>query len=156
MEEYMTDALICRFRGEYHFLSNFYPCWIELRGMSYPSAEHVFQAEKSDNRDHKMAVAHASTPAEAKRIGRTCVLRPDWNQVRVEYMRAILWEKFYQNGDLADCLVDTGDQPLIEGNTWGDRFWGVCGGTGMNHLGRLLMEVREELQADYKSIIALS
>ena len=64
--------------------------------------------------------------------------------------------KVYQNDDLADCLVDTGDQPLIEGNTWGDRFWGVCGGTGMNHLGRLLMEVREELQADYKSIIALS
>ena len=148
----MTDAAICRFRGEYHFLSNFYPCLIELRGISYPSAEHVFQAEKSDSREHKIAVAHAITPAVAKRIGRTCVLRPEWNRVRIEYMRAILWEKFSQNGALADRLLDTGNATLIEGNTWGDRFWGVDrAGTGMNHLGRLLMEVREKLQADFDS-----
>ena len=44
-------------------------------------------------------------------------------------------------------LLDTGDRELIEGNTWGDRFWGVCRGEGENKLGRILMRVRDELRA---------
>lgn len=37
-----------------------------------------------------------------------------------------------------------------EGNTWGDKFWGVCDGEGENHLGKLLMEVRAELTKHLK------
>ena len=54
--------------------------------------------------------------------------------------------KFTQNPDLAKKLLATGDALLIEGNTWNDRYWGVCRGKGENRLGILLMLVREDLQ----------
>lgn len=38
-----------------------------------------------------------------------------------------------------------GDAELIEGNTWGDRIWGVCDGVGENRLGKILMRVRAEM-----------
>lgn len=53
--------------------------------------------------------------------------------------------KFSQNPDLADKLVATKDAELIEGNTWGDRIWGVCDGIGENRLGKILMRVRAEM-----------
>jgi len=46
---------------------------------------------------------------------------------------------------LAQKLVDTGARDLIEGNTWGDTFWGISGGKGENNLGKLLINQREEL-----------
>ena len=44
-------------------------------------------------------------------------------------------------------LLATGEEYLVEGNTWGDKYWGVCGGIGLNHLGKLLMQVRDELES---------
>jgi predicted NAD-dependent protein-ADP-ribosyltransferase YbiA (DUF1768 family) len=61
-------------------------------------------------------------------------------------MRKLLRQKFMKNDLYRDALRETGDQQLIEGNYWGDTFWGVCDGVGTNHLGRLLMEIRAELQ----------
>jgi len=54
---------------------------------------------------------------------------------------------FRQNSDLAARLLGTGQMPLVEGNNWGDMFWGVDvkSGKGENHLGRILMKIREEL-----------
>lgn len=47
-----------------------------------------------------------------------------------------------------DALLNTGEAELIEGNTWGDKFWGAVwdkelGWVGQNWLGKLLMEERE-------------
>lgn len=42
-------------------------------------------------------------------------------------------------------LLATDNAELVEGNYWGDRFWGVCKGEGENHLGKILMRVRKEL-----------
>jgi hypothetical protein len=47
---------------------------------------------------------------------------------------------------LKQLLLATGDKELIEGNTWGDTFWGVCNGIGQNHLGKILMAKRTELK----------
>jgi len=68
----------------------------------------------------------------------------------------MLWgvrEKFKQE-DLKQMLLDTGDQELVEGNTWNDTFWGVCRGEGQNNLGKILMKVRMELrqQSDKPSL----
>jgi predicted NAD-dependent protein-ADP-ribosyltransferase YbiA (DUF1768 family) len=43
-------------------------------------------------------------------------------------------------------LMQTGERQLIEGNTWGDTYWGVCDGEGENNLGKLIMQVRKELR----------
>jgi predicted NAD-dependent protein-ADP-ribosyltransferase YbiA (DUF1768 family) len=58
-------------------------------------------------------------------------------------MWEILQAKFAQNPDLLAQLLATGDQEIVEGNTWNDKFWGKHNGEGMNHLGIMLMTIRE-------------
>ena len=71
-------------------------------------------------------------------------LRPDWEEVKVQVMRELLYAKFSEE-PLRGMLKATGDQHLEEGNNWGDTFWGVCRGRGENWLGKLLMEVRASI-----------
>lgn len=131
------------FRGDYRFLSNF---WLEPRRRML-SQEHFFQSAKSLNVEDRARIMRAPTPGEAKRIGRTVVLRPDWDEVKETVMLEGLRTKFYGDDTLADMLIATGDEPLVEFNTWGDFYWGVgtASGEGLNRLGELLMQVRAEL-----------
>ena len=62
-------------------------------------------------------------------------------------MLRFLRDKFKPGSELAGKLLNTGDAELVEGNHWGDRYWGVCDGEGQNKLGKLLMQVRGELRA---------
>ena len=135
---------ITSFRGEYEFLSNMYPTILYVNGEMYPSAEHAFQASKSLNKDIRMGISVCRSAKEAKEAGRLISLRPDWEDVKVDIMYNILKAKF-ENPELADKLRNTKDEDLIEGNTWGDKFWGVCKGEGKNTLGVLLMKVRNEI-----------
>lgn len=141
------DALrIESFSGQYHFLSNFYGIRVELGYVFYPSVENAFQAAKTFDPMAREPFRHVS-PREAKRLGRALPLRPDWEDVKLNIMETLLWRKFV-NPDLRAALLETGDAVLVEGNTWGDKFWGVCDGTGENHLGRLLMKVRAGVCAE--------
>jgi hypothetical protein len=63
-------------------------------------------------------------------------------------MESLVKEKFTRDTELGAKLVATGDEELVEGNYWGDTFWGVCRGVGQNHLGKILMKVREELRSN--------
>ncbi|MFT0803343.1 NADAR family protein [Bacillus swezeyi] len=85
-------------------------------------------------------------PNLAKRKGRRVKLRPDWEEVKETFMYEIVKAKFEQNDQLKNRLLQTGESTLIEGNTWGDRVWGVCNGIGENKLGKILMRVRNELK----------
>lgn len=139
------SACIDRFRDEYDFLSNFYPVQIEYGGLIYQNAEAAFQAQKCLTDEEK--AAFCGLPAnKAKRLGRQVQLRSDWETVKEGIMEEIVRAKFGQNPVLADKLLATGDTLLIEGNTWGDKFWGVDTrvGQGENHLGKILMKVRAE------------
>lgn len=136
---------ITSFRGPHRFLSNFYPSVVEFEGFEYPTVEHAFQAAKTLDLDYRARVRTALSPGEAKALGRAAVLRRDWDHLRVGVMRDLLWKKF-SRPDLSALLLATGDVPLVEGNTWGDRYWGVCAGVGENMLGRLLMETREHIR----------
>lgn len=134
------------FRGQHGFLSNFYPAPITVGGLYFPTSEHVYQAYKTNDPQEREFVREAGTPGESKRRGKKITIRKDWNDVKLEMMRAILVHKFTQNLELAERLLATEDAELVESNTWGDRFWGVCEGKGENHLGKLLMEVRQQLR----------
>lgn len=135
---------ITQFRGDYFFLSNFYPEVLYINGEMYPSAEHAFQAMKSLDSDVRLGISVCPSPKEAKTAGRLVNLRCDWDRVKVDIMHDILAAKF-ADPKLAQKLRDTGDEELIEGNTWGDTFWGVYKGRGENMLGQLLMKVRKEI-----------
>lgn len=142
----MNDV-IKRFKGRYYFLSNFYPSMVSFDGYTYLNSEAAFQAQKCANPDMR-AIFCSLNPSDAKRIGRHVDLRSDWEKVKFDLMEGIVRAKFTQNERLRDELINTGGAILIEGNTWGDKIWGVdlSNGVGENHLGKILMKVRKELR----------
>jgi ribA/ribD-fused uncharacterized protein len=140
------NQTIGNFKDEYRFLSNFWPVRIFIEDHWYASTEHAFQAMKTLDPIMRSRIKNAETSAAAKKLGQQVDIRPDWENVKIQYMRYLVWYKFSQYEDLKAQLLATGDAKLIEGNHWGDRFWGVCKGIGQNWLGRILMEVRSQLQ----------
>lgn len=140
--------VIRNFRNDYFFLSNFYPSIMTFDGIGFTTAEHAYQAAKTNSLEWKHKIVVAETPAKAKQLGKKAPINPLWGDIRVGVMYLILKAKFKQNPNLAELLKDTGDSVLIEGNWWGDTFWGECNYRGENWLGKLLMQVREELRAN--------
>lgn len=137
--------MINEFRGRYYFLSNFYEAPVEYKGITYTNSEAAFQAQKCI--DPKDCIKFAGlNPSEAKKLGRKINLRGDWEDVKIKIMEEVVKAKFEQNKDLAKLLLETGDEYLEEGNTWGDRIWGTVNGQGANNLGKILMNVREYLK----------
>lgn len=116
--------------------------------LTFQNTEAAFQAMKDMSKAKEFC---GLSPSEAKRKGRRVSLRLDWESVKDNVMRIVLRCKFTQNPELADMLVATGDAELVEGNTWNDRYWGVCDGQGKNKLGQLLMELRTELAQERQS-----
>jgi len=141
---------ISKFSGRYKFLSNFYAVNLYFEGLIYPSVEHAYQAAKARYEPDKERIRDLSTPGEAKRAGRVIFLRPDWEEIKLTVMETLVRSKFRRK-TLRDKLLATGDTELIEGNWWGDKFWGVCNGVGQNHLGKILMKVRKELCIHYNT-----
>lgn len=141
---------ISSFTQENFFLSNFFETEILYDGLVFRNSEAAFQAAKT------LVIAQREKftnldGRQAKRLGRGVALRPDWEQIKDDVMLQILKAKFAPGTKLAKRLIDTGNCPLIEGNTWHDNYWGVCqcdrckGREQLNHLGKLLEKVRAEL-----------
>ena len=137
--------VITSFRGEYSFLSNFYVCPVEIDGLKFNSSEAAFQSFKDLS---KQRMFTCLTAKNAKSFGRKVALREDWDEIKIVIMRDVVRAKFLQNPSLAHRLLETGDAILIEGNTWGDTYFGRCRGVGHNYLGKVLMLVRKELRED--------
>lgn len=133
------------FDGDYNFLSNFYEHEVFYEGKLYPTNEHAFQAAKTFDENEKEKIRKSKTASRAKFLGRKVKLRDDWEDVKIQIMYDICLEKF-KNEDLKEKLLNTGDKTLIEGNTWNDDFWGKCNEDGQNHLGKILMQIRNELR----------
>lgn len=130
------------FSGEYYFLSNFYPKKFLFQGTVVKTSEHAFQGMKADNAKERKNIFKARNAAEAKRLGRRCSKRSDWENVKYNIMVYILQQKF-KDRELQEKLLATGNAYLEEGNTWGDTTWGTVNGVGKNWLGKALMEVRD-------------
>lgn len=143
--------MITSFRDEYAFLSNFYPSQIVLDGILFPTVEHAYQSYKTLDMEKRKLISQIVTPRKAKRYGRTIDLRPDWEAVKLNVMNRLLRRKF-RIPELKMKLLSTIGSDLVEGNTWGDMYWGCVWQTlpeekwiGENHLGKLLMQIREEI-----------
>jgi len=152
--------VIDSFRGRYRFLSNFSPAIVVYNKNAYPTVEHAYQAAKTLDEDWQEAIFWAKSPTEAKRLGRKVPLREDWEQIKLKVMEDLLRQKF-STFEMKSKLLATGNEHLVEGNTWGDNFWGAVKvkklrftyqtyytWEGKNHLGKLLMKIREEIRED--------
>lgn len=134
--------------SEYAFLSNFFPSSFYWRGLIWRTAEHAYQTAKATNPTDAALVRNQSSPGKAKRAGRLIACRSDWDDIKLELMAEIVYAKFNQSPMLRHMLASTGQRYLEEGNLHRDTFWGVYpprSGCGTNHLGWILMEVRERL-----------
>jgi ribA/ribD-fused uncharacterized protein len=140
----MKKTRIDNFAGPWRFLSNFYPAVVSLDGWDFPTVEHAYQAAKTLDTAEVAAIHEAPTPGAAKKLGRSVTLRPGWEGVKERVMLNLLRQKF-SDSELGAALLATGDAQLVEGNTWGDVYWGVCRNFGANRLGEMLMFVRAEL-----------
>lgn len=146
------NRIINDFSGDYRFLSNFYQCPFEYKGLTYPNAEAAFQAQKCATEEEKIKYTTTKNPVVAKRMGKKEPGVPsNWDEICYGIMKDILTAKF-TIPELREKLKATGDATLIEGNHWHDNRWGKCtcdrcqNKDGQNWLGKILMEVRDSLK----------
>lgn len=122
----MTDDPILEFDGDYRWLSNFHDHIVDLGGRMFASAEHAYQATKTYDPVWQSDIQKARSPGMAKRLGKECPLRDDWDDVKVAMMRLVVAAKFTGDNAITQRLLDTGTRILVEGNNWHDTFWGAC------------------------------
>jgi len=133
------------FKDDKRFLSNMFPVTVVIDGISYPSPENYYMSMKFATVCDKLVTElQECTPLNSKTIANKNKdkIRPDWDDIKLGVMRVGVMAKFAQNTSLVKQLLDTGDEYLEERNDWNDTFWGTYQGKGSNHLGSLLMEVR--------------
>jgi len=132
-----------------NWFSNFKPFDIPMfYGLyRYKTPEHFYQAMKTNNKKQRHAIATAKTPGEAKRLGRRCTIKPNWEKEKIEVMEYALSYKFRKGTELNKRLLETKGR-IVEWNTWHDNEWGSCTCSkcksikGNNLLGKLLMKIR--------------
>ena len=142
------NTAIMSFRGEYSFLSNFYEGKVfTYKGLKFNNTEAPFHAEKCWSRAKEFEMIR---PLQSKRLGRRVLMRRDWEQIKDRVMYDVCYAKFTQDPVLKAKLLATGNKELVEGNTHGDRCWGMTCSNGVwigeNRLGKVLMKLREDLR----------
>ena len=141
--------MITEFKDEYRWLSNFEPVEVKLKLdlRLYPSVEHAYQAAKSEDKQWRKFCRETNNPGKVKKAAKKITIRSDWEKMKRPVMWDLLIRKFEQS-PFKELLLETGEKYIIEGNTWNDRYWGVClkTGEGQNVLGHFLMEIRNHLK----------
>lgn len=149
----MNDKKVINFystKDAYGCFSNFSAHPFRLNNKIWKTSEHYFQAQKFAGTEHEEELRLVDSPMVVARMGRDRKrpLRQDWEEVKDDIMREALRAKFTQHEDLKKILLETGDAELVE-HTTNDNYWGDGGdGKGKNMLGKLLMELREELRKE--------
>ncbi|MBS0196796.1 MAG: NADAR family protein [Planctomycetes bacterium] len=148
----MNEPTVIRFyfcREEHGYLSNLARYPIEIDGRIWPTNEHYYQAQKFTDPQYAQEIFAARSATKAARLGqrRPDLVRPDWATLKEIVMLRALRAKFSQHAELALRLTATGHARLVE-HTHLDSYWADGGdGSGLNRLGALLEQVREELRA---------
>jgi ribA/ribD-fused uncharacterized protein len=137
-------------REKFSEFSNFSPHGIHMDDLWWPTTEHYFQAQKFGDVRYREEIRLAKTPMLAADLGRSRAkpLRADWEEVKDGIMARAVLEKFRTHKNLRELLLSTGDEEIVE-NAPSDFYWG-CGrnGSGLNKLGRILEDVREQLRME--------
>lgn len=135
---------------EYNIFSNFVRCFPKINDhfcIEYDTVENFYQASKTNIVDIRKEFALV-TPSIAKKVGKCIKMISDWDEKKYDIMRKGLFQKFNNNNEFQNLLLSTGNVQIIEFNWWGDYIWGydAKNKVGANALGKLLMEIRENLK----------
>ncbi len=138
--------------NDYNFMRNDYGLItpIQIGGLQFDTVDHAYQSLKATDPKVKEAIASAFSPREARRLGKNLDLPADWDSKRYVIMETLVEAKFRANPQLAQLLIDTGDEPL-EMHHDTDSYWGCVEDdygtvTGENNLGKILVRVRDKLK----------
>lgn len=137
----------------YYEFTNFYANPVTIDGKVWPTSEHYFQAQKyPSNAALQDRIRNAATPREAFNITREPAndrfKDRNWDNNRYQAMLKAVRAKFAQNPNLRTLLLNTGNAVLVENAGANDAVWGAGADfMGTNHLGRILMHVRDELRS---------
>lgn len=132
---------------DYSEFSNFAPYGVKLEGKWWRTVEHYFQAMKFHNYDYRERIRRCSKPKDAKALGMTrkLALRPDWEEIKDQIMLGAVRCKFKTHDRPRNLLLSTEHAEIVE-NAPMDAYWGIgTDGNGLNKLGKILMQVRQEL-----------
>lgn len=156
-----TDSMVLFWRPD-AYLSNWYPCNFEYLERRFQNSEAAMMWEKArlfDDVKISEQILTDQNPHRCKERGRQ-VKNFDpavWDIYKEQFVTAICLEKFRQNADLSQLLLDTGSRILVEASPV-DRIWGIGlapddplaldqhNWRGQNLLGQILMQVRKRLR----------
>jgi ribA/ribD-fused uncharacterized protein len=140
------DNQISGFFGEYRYLSNFHKCDVWYEGLLYPSTECAYQASKvlPEHRKYFINISSAQSKVEWKHHPLVDSSAKEWDARKNLVMCSVVFQKFLQNEELRNKLLQTGNKRLAELNWWGDEWFGVNCRTkkGKNFLGKILEKTR--------------
>lgn len=148
-----TDTQVFFYEQDFYVLSNFSSFNVEYNGIRYPTSEHAYHAQKFIHRKDagfSKFITDASSAHQAFKYAQEwkSSQREDWDNVKVEIMKDILWHKIHQHEYVKRKLLATGNRELIE-DSWRDDYWGWGENKdGKNILGKLWMEIRTQLQKE--------
>lgn len=130
------------------WLGNFYKSPQTIEGKKYATPEHYFQSQKFINHPEIMKkICNCGEPIEAKELAWTYshLVRKDWAINRLKIMHKMVYHKFSIDQKLRKNLLLTNQREIVESSEI-DKFWGRdSSGTGLNYMGKILMEVRKQL-----------
>ncbi len=126
---------------------------VVVNNVPIKSVEALYQACRFPyHPDIQEKILSQSSPMTAKMVGKPHLdkTRRDWDEVRILVMKWVLRVKLAQNMErFSNVLKETQNSPIVELSNK-DDFWGAkpIGDDvylGVNALGRLLMELRQQL-----------
>ena len=128
------------------FLNNKYSCGVHILNRRFGNAEAAFQAHKT--KEPQIRNIFTSLDAvSAQSLGRDLVCYNNWENDKLRVMLTVIFEKFRQNPDILQKLINTGNQKLVAVSISSETYWGTHEGIGKNMLGKILMYVRNYFNA---------
>ncbi|MCF7843736.1 NADAR family protein [Candidatus Gracilibacteria bacterium] len=142
-----TEKQIFFYEHEFYVFSNYSSFMLEWKGKLYPTSEHAYHSEKFEDEKLKEELRNTRSAHDSQKFANANKdkRRSDWDDVKLGIMKEILKEKVLQHPYVMKKLIDSGQKELVE-DSWRDNYWGWGPNKdGENHLGKLWMEVRDEL-----------
>lgn len=160
----MENLNIIFFFGADNYLSNWYPTEFQLifnnKDYTFQNVEQAMMASKAilfKDLESFNKILKTPNPKSVKALGRKVKnFDPNiWDKHKKYIVKTAVLGKFLYNTEIKEQLLNTGDSYLAEDSPY-DKIWGI--GTksvkhkqnktwpGENLLGKILMEVREEIR----------
>lgn len=146
---YVTEDAVYFYTPRFYAFDNFSAFAVEIWDKDFPTVEHAYQWKKYSKSHPEIAekIYCARSAYATKKISdaNKDIVDPSWDAEKLECMEELIRAKVEQHEKLKNLLLETEDKEIIE-NSPVDYYWGTGkDGTGENHLGKIWMKIRGEI-----------